>query len=246
MPRASYRVYHDDSLELMPTMKAEFDAVICDPPYHLSGGGTTCRSGQRASVDKGKWDKPLDFEAQVNDAQEWLAAAKTLIPKAGSLMICANKNSLGAVLGGLAWVEGLTVQNIIIWEKPAPPPNLGCRCFTHSHEAIVWATTGKGYYFAYQELKKLNGDKQMRDVWRFDRARGHETRHGRHPTQKPVALMQRLVQAVCPPGGAVLDPFCGAGSTGVAVKKLGEGRRFVGIEREEKWVKIARQYIREA
>ena len=245
MSRASYRVHHDDSLELMPTMKAEFDAVICDPPYHLSGGGTTCRSGQRASVDKGSWDKPLDFQAHILFGRIWIERAIGQLRRPGSLMICANKNNLGIVLAALAHVS-VKVQNIIVWEKPAPPPNLGCRCFTHSHETIVWATIGKGYYFAYKDLKKLNGDKQMRDVWKFDRARGHEVRHGRHPTQKPVALMHRLVQAVCPPGGAVLDPFCGAGSTGVAVKKLGEGRSFVGIEREEKWVKIARQYIREA
>ena len=245
MSRVRFQVRHGDSLRVMPTLRGDFDAVIADPPYGLSGQGSTCKGGKRASVSKGDWDRKTDFEAEMRRDEAWIRLALDRLRRPGSLAVCASKHNLPSILAVLAKLQ-VRIQNIIVWQKPAPPPNLGCRCFTHSHESVVWATVGKGYYFAYAELKAVNSGKQMKDIWRFNAAGGDEVRLGRHPTQKPLGLMERLVQAICPPGGRVLDPFCGAGSTGVAVKKLGADRQFVGIEQDSHWVDVARTRIRAA
>ena len=143
---------------------------------------------------------------------------------------------------------GFRLLNDIVWEKPAPPPNLGCRCFTHSTEMLLWATKArKGskdrYTFNYEAMKAENGGKQMKNVWRFSPPSRAEKALGKHPTQKPVALIDRCLRASTVAGDLVFDPFCGSGSTGVAALSI--DRRFIGCEREETYAGLAGRRLNE-
>jgi site-specific DNA-methyltransferase (adenine-specific) len=135
--------------------------------------------------------------------------------------------------------------NDIIWEKPAPPPNLGCRCFTHSTETILWATKAKKgkekYTFNYEHMKAENGNKQMKNVWRLPVPSRDEKQFGKHPTQKPVALVSRCIRASTNPGDTVFDPFAGSGTTGVAALSL--ERRFLGCEMETEFLQISKRRL---
>jgi site-specific DNA-methyltransferase (adenine-specific) len=138
--------------------------------------------------------------------------------------------------------EGYRILNDIVWEKPAPPPNLGCRCFTHSTEILLWATKAKKgskerYTFNYGQMKEENGGKQMKNIWRMMPPNAEEKKLGKHPTQKPVPLVSRCLRASTNPGELVVDPFTGSGTTGVAALQL--GRNFLGCEREEKYLRLA-------
>jgi len=133
----------------------------------------------------------------------------------------------------------------VIWEKPNPPPNLSCRYFTHSTELILWAARGRKskHYFDYSAMKEQNGGKQMKNVWRFCAPGKSEKQHGRHPTQKPLGLLDQLLRASCPPGGQALDPFNGSGTTGVAAAKL--GLRYVGIDLDPEYLALTKRRLLE-
>jgi site-specific DNA-methyltransferase (adenine-specific) len=143
---------------------------------------------------------------------------------------------------------GFRILNDIVWEKPAPPPNLGCRCFTHSTEMLLWATKAKKgsadrHKFNYEEMKAENGGRQMKNVWRFSTPSAEEKQLGKHPTQKPVALITRCLKATTDSGDLVLDPFSGSASTGVAALRL--GRHFIGCEQDEKYALLGAQRLNE-
>ena len=218
-----------------------FDCIWTDPPYFLSNGGMTCVAGKMVKVNKGEWDRSrgvvLDHEFNL----EWLSECHRLLKPEGTIWVTGTLhvyNSIGMALQEL----GFRILNDIIWQKSNPPPNLGRRCFAHATETILWATKArKGgkhrYKFHYDAMREENGGKQMRNIWVFPAAGRREKIHGKHPTQKPVALIERCLRASTDPEDVVFDPFAGSGSTGVAA--LGVRRRFVGCEREEKFVRIA-------
>src|SRR5690606_4573621 len=135
---------------------------------------------------------------------------------------------------------GYKILNEIVWEKPNPPPNLSCRYFTPSTELVLWAAKGRKskHYFDYPPMTEENGGKQMKSVWRFTATPKREKEHGRHPTQKPRSLLDRLLRASCPPGGRVLDPFNGSGTTGVAAVAL--GLDYTGIELNPEYLALSR------
>ena len=233
-----------DAVALLRSLASEsVDLVWADPPYFLSGGGTTNRSGKRASVDKGDWDTPKSAMEQFGWNMAWMSEARRVLKPTGSLMVCGTLHSVHA--------SGFTLQNLgmrllndITWVKPAPPPNLGCRTLTHSHESILWASLGPRakHYFNYQGLKAIEGV-QMKDVWTFGRPGKDELAHGKHPTQKPVALVTRCLIASLPDAGTVVDPFMGSGTTGVAATLSGRGWRFIGGDLDKSWVDITRLRI---
>jgi site-specific DNA-methyltransferase (adenine-specific) len=141
---------------------------------------------------------------------------------------------------------GFRILNDVIWEKPNPPPNLGCRCFTHATEVLLFATrAARGsrhrHTFHYAEMKQENGGRQMKNVWRMPAPGADERRAGRHPTQKPLALVTRCLAASTNPDDLVVDPFCGSGSTAVAALRL--GRRFQGCEIDARYARLARRRI---
>jgi site-specific DNA-methyltransferase (adenine-specific) len=198
-------------------------------------------------VNKGEWDRSRGVTLDHEFNKGWLAACYRVLKPAGTIWVSGTLHVYPSV--GFAMQElGYRILNDIIWEKPAPPPNLGCRCFTHSTEVILWATKAKKgkdkYTFNYEELKAENGGKQMKNVWRMSAPSQDEKLHGKHPTQKPVELIARCLRASTNPGDLVLDPFAGSATTGVAA--LGLHRSFIGIESDNEHADLAKRRLARA
>ena len=238
-------LYHGDSLKLMGLLPAEsVDCIWTDPPYNLSNDGITCVSGRMVKVNKGEWDRSqgADLDHEFNKA--WLAACYRLLKPTGTIWVTGTLHVYPSV--GFAMQQlGFRILNDIVWEKPAPPPNLGCRCFTHSTELILWATKArKGkerYVFNYEEMKAENGDKQMKNVWRMATPTKNEKLYGKHPTQKPIELVARCLRASTNLNDIVFDPFSGSSTTGVAALSL--GRKFIGCEADSEHIKLSIQRL---
>ena len=234
-------LYRGDSLELMSSLPAEsVDCIWTDPPYNLSNDGFTCVAGRMVKVNKGEWDRSQGTELDHEFNKAWLAACYRLLKPAGTIWVTGTLHVYPSI--GFAMQQlGFRILNDIIWEKPAPPPNLGCRCFTHSTELILWATKArKGkerYTFNYDEMKAENGDKQMKNVWRMPAPSKDEKLYGKHPTQKPVNLIARCLRASTNSGDLVFDPFSGSSTTGVAALSL--GRKFIGCEADAGHVELS-------
>ena len=235
-------LYLGDALDLLAQLPAEsVDCVWTDPPYMLSNGGITCVAGRMVSVDKGEWDKSRGLEADHEFNLQWTRECYRVLKPTGTIWVSGTLHVYPSV--GMALMQnGFRLLNDIIWEKPNPPPNLGRRTFTHSTEVVLWASKApKGsrhkYTFNYAEMRQENGGKQMKTVWHFKSPGLDEKRLGKHPTQKPVALITRCLRASTLPGDIVLDPFVGSGSTGVAA--LGLGRDFIGIDADEAFIGIS-------
>lgn len=239
-------LFHGDCLEVLAHLpEASIDVVFADPPYFLSNGGSTCKSGKRVSVDKGAWDRSLGIDDNHAFNRAWLAACQRVLTANGTIWVSGTSHVIYSV--GFAMQQlGFKLLNEIVWEKPNPPPNLSCRYFTHSTETVLWAARDRKskHHFDYPAMRAENGGKQMKSVWRMLAPGRGEKLHGNHPTQKPLALLSRIVHASCPPGGTVLDPFNGSGTTGVAA--LAAGRRYVGIEREAGYVALTQRRLGEA
>lgn len=234
---------HGDCLERLAELpEASIDVVFADPPYFLSNGGTTCKSGRRVSVDKGAWDRSLGVDDNHAFNRAWLAACQRVLTPNGTIWVSGTSHVIHSV--GFAMQQlGFKMLNEIVWEKPNPPPNLSCRYFTHASETILWAARDRKsrHHFDYPAMREANGGKQMKSVWRMQAPGNGEKVHGRHPTQKPIELLARIVRASCPPDGVVLDPFNGSGTTGVAA--LRAGFRYVGIEREPQYLELTRKRL---
>lgn len=251
-----------EALELLQRIPpASVDLAFVDPPYFLSNGGTTCRGGRRASVNKGSWDVSRGVEEDHAFHLEWLRALQRALKPSGTLWVSGTQHvifSIGFALQQL----GYRLLNTVTWFKPNASPSLACRFFTHSAEIVVWASPVQSkplpHVFNYRDMKAVTG-KQMRDVWQLaERPEPggkpvvwsiptpgpREKVHGRHPTQKPLALLERVVLASTVPGALVLDPFCGSGTTGVAA--VMHGRRFVGIDRAPEYVDLATRRLEAA
>jgi site-specific DNA-methyltransferase (adenine-specific) len=231
-----------DSLALMKDLPPDsIDCIWTDPPYLLSNDGITCIAGKMVKVNKGEWDRSRGIDLDHEFNRTWLAECHRVLKPNGALWVTGTLHVYLSV--GMAMQQiGFRILNDIVWEKPAPPPNLGCRCFTHSTEILLWATKArKGgkdrHKFNYDVMKAENGGKQMKNVWRFATPSDDEKRYGKHPTQKPVALIARCLRATTDPGDIVLDPFTGSGSTGVAALKL--GRHFIGCEQDKTYALLA-------
>ena len=262
-----YTLYSGDCLELMPALPdASFDLVFADPPYFLSNGGFTCQNGRRAPVDKGDWDQSRGREDDYQFAVRWLKECQRILKPTGALWVSGTQHVIFSV--GFALQQlGFRILNTITWYKPNASPNLSCRYFTHSTELLIWASPCGGgkllHQFNYQAMKAQNGGKQMRDVWNLPRVgeeelapdgtgrvwsqnapRKDEKEWGRHPTQKPVRLLQRVIESCTDASALVLDPFSGSGTTGVAAIAL--ARRFVGIARQAAYLALSERRIRAA
>ena len=264
---ADWRLCRGDALSLLSGLEAgRFELVVADPPYFLSNGGYTCKAGRRVPVAKGAWDVSQGMEADLAFTHSWLQQCRRLLSDEGSLWVSGTQHNIFMV-GFVLQQLGYRLLNTITWYKPNASPNLSCRYFTHSTELLLWAAPlAKGkqrHVFNYSLMKQLNGNKQMRDVWAlpktgeeelsaegegklwsFTRASKEEKRFGAHPTQKPLALMRRIIEATSKPGAWVLDPFCGSGTTGVAA--LETGRRFLGIDCDEASLALARRRLEAA
>jgi len=227
-----YALYRSDSLELLELMRPEqFDMVFADPPYFLSNGGFTCKAGRRAPVEKGQWDRSRGVEVDHDFTVRWLKACQRVLKPSGTIWVSGTQHVIFSVGFGMQQL-GFKLLNTITWFKPNASPNLSCRYFTHSTELVIWAAPRPAerlqHTFNYAQMKAENGGKQMRDLWQMTTPRKSEKQHGGHPTQKPLSLLLRIVQASTRPGDRVLDPFSGSGTTGVAALML--GRHYTGVD----------------
>ena len=247
----NYRLYHDDCLKILETIPENtFDMIFADPPYMLSNGGITCQNGKVVSVNKGKWDESQGFEQDFEFHKRWLSACKRVLKKNGTLWVSGTYHSIYSC-GFAMQLLGYHILNDISWFKPNASPNMCCRYFTASHETLIWARKDKKtkHTFNYELMK--NGDfssdfikkpnTQMRSVWAIGTPKKSEKTFGKHPTQKPLDLLERIILASTNEGDLILDPFMGSATTGVAALK--HNRKFVGIEKEKEFVELAEKRL---
>ncbi len=243
-----------------------FDMIFADPPYFLSNGGITCQAGKMVKVDKGQWDQSQGAELNHEFNRSWLSRCQKLLNPNGTLWVSGTHHVIHSV--GYAMQQlGMKILNDIVWEKPNPPPNLSCRYFTHSTETIIWAAKNEKskHCFQYNRMKAINANKQMKSVWIFTDSdsdsdseekpeeptmerrwtytapSGAEKALGKHPTQKPFRVLERIISASTEEKDWIFDPFAGSATTGVAAVAL--GRRFVGCELEEDFISLAKKRL---
>jgi site-specific DNA-methyltransferase (adenine-specific) len=243
-------LYHANCIEFMDILinkypEGRFDMIFADPPYFLSNGGMTCHAGKMVKVDKGRWDKSSGPELNHEFNMSWLSRCQKILKSNGTIWVSGTHHVIHSV--GYAMQQlGMKILNDIAWEKPNPPPNLSCRYFTHSTETIIWAAKNdrSKHYFNYEVMRKINFGKQMKSVWRIAAPNGEEKDLGKHPTQKPVALLERIILASSSEGDLIFDPFSGSSTTGVAAIRL--KRRFVGCELEPDFLTLSIKRIERA
>ncbi|TKV75033.1 site-specific DNA-methyltransferase [Rhizobium sp. AU243] len=231
------------ALDALPSQSV--DAIFADPPYNLQLGGTLHRPDQSLvdAVDD-EWDQFASFEAYDAFTRAWLLACRRVLKPNGTIWVIGSYHNIFRV-GSMLQNLDFWILNDIVWRKTNPMPNFKGRRFQNAHETMIWASRdpkAKNYTFNYDALKASNDDVQMRSDWLFPICSGHERLKGDdgkkvHPTQKPEALLARIIMASTKPGDIVLDPFFGSGTTGAVAKRL--GRHFVGIEREQDYIDAA-------
>lgn len=233
-----------DCLELLPEVNFQFDMIFADPPYFLSNGGISVQSGKQVSVNKGDWDKSQGFEKDNEFNYKWISACRGHLKENGTIWISGTYHNIFSVAQMLNEL-GFRILNCITWAKTNPPPNLSCKFFTHSTEFILWARKNKKvpHYYNYELMKQINGGTQMRDVWLMPAIGRWEKSCGKHPTQKPLPLLARIIQASTKENAWILDPFCGSSTTGIAANLL--NRCFLGIDREENFLELSKKRYQE-
>lgn len=237
-----------DAFKILTKIKPEsVDMIFADPPYFLSNDGITCQSGKMISVNKGSWDRLGAGGTSVVDKhkfnRKWIKLCKSVLKPNGTIWISGTLHNIYSI-GMALEQEEFKIINNITWQKTNPPPNLACRCFTHSTETILWAKRNEKksrHFFNYKKMKEANGGKQMKDVWTGSLTKSSEKTEGKHPTQKPEYLLERIMMASTQEGQVVLDPFCGSGTTGVVA--IRSGRKFVGIDVIEEYVQISKRRL---
>ncbi|WP_027138815.1 DNA-methyltransferase [Gaetbulibacter saemankumensis] len=235
----NFYLLHGDTNELMQKFDHKFDMIFADPPYFLSNNGLSIQSGKIVSVNKGKWDKSLGIQYINNFNREWLTLARDKMKDNGTIWISGTMHNIFSV-GQILTELGFKILNVITWQKSNPPPNFSCRYFTHSTEQIIWARKlpKVPHYFNYQLMKELNGNKQMKDVWKLPAIAPWEKSCTKHPTQKPLSVLTRIILASTQPNAWILDPFAGSSTTGIAANIL--GRRYLGIDMEKEYLDISK------
>jgi len=218
--------------------------IFADPPYFLSNGGMSVQSGKQVSVNKGEWDKSNGFEKDNEFNRRWLSLCREKLKENGTIWISGTYHNIFSIAQMLNELD-FRILNCITWAKTNPPPNLSCKFFTHSTEFILWARKNKKitHYYNYELMKKINGGTQMRDLWSLPAIAKWEKSCGKHPTQKPLPLLARIIFASTKENDWILDPFTGSSTTGIAANLL--NRRFLGLDKEEKFLEISKNRRKE-
>lgn len=236
-----FTLYQGDCMELLKTIPDySVRAIFADPPYFLSNGGISVQSGKQVCVDKGDWDKGGTPEYIYEFNRKWLSLCRSKLTDDGTIWISGTHHNIHVVMRCLQEL-GYKVLNTITWQKSDPPPNLSCRYFNFSTELIIWARKSekKPHKFNYELMKQLNGGSQMTDVWRIPAVGRWEKACGKHPTQKTLRLLYRIILASTDEGDTVLDPFAGSSTTGIAANLL--RRKFIGIEQDANFVALSQK-----
>lgn len=234
-----FTLLEGDCTALLPQFDFHFDMIFADPPYFLSNGGISYQSGKVVCVDKGDWDKASGKESVDDFNRRWIGLCRDKLKENGTIWISGTYHNIFSVERALEEL-GFRILNVITWAKTNPPPNISCRFFTYSTEFIIWARKSKKvpHTYNYDLMRHIAGGKQMTDVWQLPAIGRWEKIHGKHPTQKPLALLCRIIMASTNTKAWVLDPFSGSGTTGIAAAML--GRRYLGIEREAEFLELSK------
>jgi site-specific DNA-methyltransferase (adenine-specific) len=216
--------------------RGSVDFVFADPPYFLSTlTGTTCKSGARVRVHKGAWDAPTTPEQQRTFSILWMAAVRHVLTDTGTLIVSGTAHSIHDVYVAATAGLGMALINEITWIKPNPPPNLACRSLTHATETLLWLRMRPKarHFFNYKASREYTG-KQMLSAWTgiYPPGKAERARGGKHPTQKPVAIVARCLRIACPEGGVALDPFNGSGTSGEAAVQAGLAG-YIGLDLDQ-------------
>ncbi len=245
----NFVLYLGDCINILSQLpENSVDMIFADPPYNLSNGGFSVQAGRMVSVNKGTWDVSRGFDEDYNFHYKWLEACKRVLKPGGTLWVSGTYHSIyqcGHALQSL----GYHILNDISWFKPNASPNLSCRFFTASHETIIWARKDKKakHTFNYDLMKNGNWPEdaikkpnlQMRSVWSMGTPKPEEKKYGKHPTQKPLDLLKRIVLASTNEGDIILDPFTGSSTTGIA--SAINNRKFVGIDMEKNYLELSKK-----
>jgi modification methylase len=235
--------------ELKKLPDRSVDLVFADPPYNLQLGGDLLRpDNSKVDAVDDHWDQFESFAAYDTFTRAWLAECRRVLKDDGALWVIGSYHNIFRVGASLQDL-GFWILNDIVWRKSNPMPNFKGTRFTNAHETLIWAAKARGsrrYTFNYDAMKMANDELQMRSDWTLALCTGDErlkdnTGSKAHPTQKPEALLHRVIMASSKPGDVILDPFFGTGTTGAVARRL--GRKFIGIEREESYAKIAAERI---
>mgnify|MGYP003772492725 FL=1 len=240
----SFQLLLGDSFSLLKKIpEKSIDMIFADPPYFLSNGGISVQSGKMVSVNKATWDMGMKTEDKLKYNRRWIKECKRVLKDDGTIWISGTMHNIYYV-GVALELEGFSIINNVTWQKTNPPPNISTRAFTHSTETILWARKqltpkkkGK-HLFNYQDMKEINGGKQMKDVWQFSLTPKREKQAGKFPTQKPLALLERIILSSTKEGDLILDPFNGSGTTGIAAYNL--NRRYIGIDLEKEYLELTK------
>jgi len=244
---SGFELYLGDALEVLEQLEPEsIDVVYADPPYNLSNGGITCVSGRMVSVNKGDWDSSKGFELDSAFHRQWIEKCRRVLRRDGTIWISGTYHSIyscGYALQSL----GFQIINDICWYKPNAPPNLSTRYFTASHETVIWARKSRDskHTFNYEDMKsgEWKGDslkrpgKQMRSVWEIPSPSKKEKTFGKHPTQKPIELLKRVILSSTKRGETILDPFTGSSTTGMVAYAY--GRKFIGVDSSQDFLDLS-------
>lgn len=235
----NFKLIQGDSLSILKKIDSKsVDMIFADPPYFLSGDGISCSAGKMVSVKKGVWDEKIDIKEKHKFNKKWIRLCKEILKDDGTIWISGTMHNIYSI-GMALEEEGFKIINNITWRKLNPPPNISCRAFVHSTETILWAKKDikkAKHKFNYELMREMNNNKQMKDVWETSLTKPSEKKCGKHPTQKPIALLEKIILASTDEGDLILDPFNGSGTTGIVASRL--NRKYIGIEKEKEYLDL--------
>lgn len=233
-------LYNADCIEVLKTIEpSSIDLIFADPPYFLSNGGKSIKSGQIVSVNKGAWDDKKNYTNHLEFTANWINLCHKVLKPGGSIWISGTMHNIFDIRKYLL-DAGFKIINLVIWHKTDPPPLIYRNKLKFSYEFIIWASKGYNHSFNYEQMYAIN-NQELEDVWTIPAVQMSEKTFGYHPTQKPEALLARIIEATSKLGDIVLDPFMGSGTTCFVAKKL--KRKYIGIEKDAKFFNISKRRI---
>lgn len=237
---SSFKLIENDTFKTLTNFEEKtFNMIFADPPYFLSNNGITCSGGKMVNVNKGDWDKTLGIKEKHEFNKKWIKQCYRILKDDGTIWISGTLHNIYSI-GMALEEERFKIINNITWQKTNPPPNLACKTFTHSTETILWARKDipkAKYKFNYKLMKELNNNKQMKDVWTTSLTKPSEKKQGKHPTQKPLEILEKIILASTNENDLILDPFCGSSTTGIASVKL--NRKYIGIDNSKEYLDLS-------
>lgn len=234
---SDFALVNGDTMQELSHLEGQFDMIFADPPYFISGGGKTIRGKRVVVANFGDWDKIRPDEEKDEFNMQWLKSCRDLLKPNGTIWVSGTFHNIYSVARCLTTL-GYKILNVITWQKIDPPPSLTGTRFNFASEYLIWAAKSEKskYYLNFDLMTAMNSGKQMSDVWRLPSVGLWEKKCGKHPTQKPLRLLYRIILACTHEGDTILDPFAGSCTTGIAANLL--GRKFIGIDQSEEYLQL--------